>query len=104
MFVQPITQYLLVSAALFVIGAAVLITRRNAVAALMGVELMLNAANLNFVAAWRYLWPERLDGQVAVLIIITVAAAEAAVGLAIVLNLYRKFGTVDLEQIRLMKG
>ena len=101
---QPITQYLLVSTALFVIGATALITRRNAVAALMGVELMLNAANLNFVAAWRYLWPERLDAQVAVLIIITVAAAEAAVGLAIVLNLYRKFGTVDLEQIRLMRG
>ena len=100
----PVSAFFLVSAALFVVGAAAVITRRNAVAALMGVELMLNAANLNFVAAWRYLWPNALDGQVAVLIVITVAAAEAAVGLAIVLNLYRRFGTVDLEQIRLMKG
>ncbi|MHB9133054.1 MAG: NADH-quinone oxidoreductase subunit NuoK [Armatimonadota bacterium] len=100
----PFTGYLMVSAILFVIGVVVLITRKNAVAALMGVELMLNAANLNFVAAWRYFWPDRLDAQVAVLLVITIAAAEAAVGLAIVLNLYRKFGTVDLEQIRLMRG
>jgi NADH-quinone oxidoreductase subunit K len=99
-----LTEILTVSAILFVIGAAALITRRNAVAALMGVELMLNAANLNFVAAWRYLWPERLEAHVAVLLVITVAAAEAAVGLAIILNLYRRFGTVDLEKIRLMKG
>jgi NADH:ubiquinone oxidoreductase subunit K len=99
-----INAILIVSGLLFVVGAAALITRRNAVAALMGVELMLNAANLNFVAAWRFFWPERLDAQVAVLLVITVAAAEAAVGLAIILNLYRKFGTVDLEQIRLMRG
>jgi NADH-quinone oxidoreductase subunit K len=83
---------------------AALITRRNAVAALMGVELMLNAANLNFVAAWRYFWPARLDAQVAVLFVIAIAAAEAALGLAIVINLYRRFGTVDLAQIRLMRG
>ncbi len=102
--VIPITGILAVSALLFVVGAVALITRRNAIAALMGVELMLNAANLNFVAAWRYFWPERMEAQVAVLIVITVAAAEAAVGLAIVLNLYRRFGTVDLEQIRLMRG
>jgi len=100
----PINGYLIVSAALFAIGAAALISRRNAVAALMGVELMLNAANLNFIAAWRYFWPQQLDAQVAVLLVITIAAAEAAVGLAIVLNLYRRFGTVDLEKIRLMRG
>jgi NADH-quinone oxidoreductase subunit K len=98
------TGILIISAVLFVIGAIALITRRNAVAALMGVELMLNAANLNFIAAWRFLWPDRLEAQVAVLLVITIAAAEAAVGLAIILNLYRKFGTVDLEQIRLMRG
>ncbi|HEY3417935.1 MAG TPA: NADH-quinone oxidoreductase subunit NuoK [Armatimonadota bacterium] len=100
----PMSWILLVSAVLFVLGVVALITRRNAVAALMGVELMLNAANLNFIAAWRYLYPTQLDAQMAVLIVITVAAAEAAVGLAIVLNLYRRFGTVDLEQIRLMRG
>ena len=95
---------IVVSALLFIIGAVALITRRNAVAALMGVELMLNAANLNFIVAWRYFWPQQMDAQVAVLLVITIAAAEAAVGLAITLNLYRRFGTVDLEQIRLMKG
>lgn len=100
----PITAYLTVSAILFVIGAAALISRKNAIAALMGVELMLNAANLNFLAGWRYYFPDRLEGQVAVLLVITIAAAEAAVGLAIILNLYRRFGTIDLEQIRLMKG
>lgn len=100
----PLVWYIAVSALLFVVGAVALITRRNAVAALMGVELMLNAANINFVVGWRYLWPDRLDAQVAVLLVITVAAAEAAVGLAIVLNLYRRFGTVDLDQVRLMRG
>jgi len=100
----PFTGYLLVSAALFSIGAAALISRRNAVAALMGVELMLNAANLNFVAAWRYFWPRQMDAQIAVLLVITIAAAETAVGLALILNLYRRFGTVDLEKIRLMRG
>lgn len=100
----PISGLLLVGALLFVCGAAALITRRNAIAALMGVELMLNAANLNFIAGWRYFYPGQLDGQIAVLFIITVAAAEAALGLAIILNLYRRFGTIDLEQIRLMRG
>ncbi|MHB0937244.1 MAG: NADH-quinone oxidoreductase subunit NuoK [Armatimonadota bacterium] len=100
----PFTGYLVISASLFAIGAAALVTRRNAVAALMGVELMLNAANLNFVAAWRYFWPQQMDAHVAVLLVITIAAAEAAVGLAIILNLYRRFGTVDLEKIRLMRG
>jgi NADH-quinone oxidoreductase subunit K len=99
-----ITGFLTIGAVLFITGAATLITRRNAVAALMGVELMLNAANVNFVAAWRYLWPDRLDAHVAVLLIITIAAAEAAVGLAIIFNLYRRFGTVDLDKIRLMRG
>jgi NADH-quinone oxidoreductase subunit K len=101
---QSFETILLISAVLFVVGVVALVTRRNAVAALMGVELMLNAANLNFVAAWRYCWPERLDAHVAVLLVITIAAAEAAVGLAVILNLYRRFGTVDLEQIRLMRG
>lgn len=98
------TMILMVSLLLFVTGVITLITRRNAIAALLGVELMLNAANLNFVLGWRYFWPGQLDAQVAVLIIIAVAAAEAAVGLAIILNLYRRFGTIDLEQIRLMRG
>jgi NADH-quinone oxidoreductase subunit K len=99
-----LSHYLVVAALLFAIGAFGALTRRNAVAVLMGVELMLNAANLNFVAFWRYVDPARLEGQVFVLIIITVAAAEAAVGLALVLNIYRNFGTVEVDRVNTLKG
>ena len=97
-------HYLLVSAALFAIGAFGVLARRNAVAVLMGVELMLNAANINFLAFWRYVDPARAEGQVFVLIVITVAAAEAAVGLALVLNVYRTFGTVEVDRVNTLKG
>jgi len=97
-------HYLIVAALLFAIGAYGALARRNAVAVLMGVELMLNAANINFVAFWRYLEPARLEGQVFVLIVITVAAAEAAVGLALVLNIYRTFGTVEVDRVNNLKG
>jgi NADH-quinone oxidoreductase subunit K len=97
-------HYLVVAALLFAIGAYGALARRNAVAVLMGVELMLNAANINFVAFWRYLEPTRLEGQVFVLIVITVAAAEAAVGLALVLNIYRTFGTVEVDRVNNLKG
>ncbi|HUT74942.1 MAG TPA: NADH-quinone oxidoreductase subunit NuoK [Armatimonadota bacterium] len=99
-----LSHYLVVAALLFAIGAFGALTRRNAVAVLMGVELMLNAANLNFVAFWRYVDPTRLEGQIFVLIIITVAAAEAAVGLALVLNIYRNFGTVEVDRVNTLKG
>lgn len=96
--------YLIVSAALFALGAYAALTRRNAVALLMGVELMLNAANLNFVAFWRYLAPASMEPQVFVIIGATVAAAEAAVGLAIILNIYRRFNTIEVGDIDRMKG
>jgi NADH-quinone oxidoreductase subunit K len=99
-----LSQYLIVSAILFGLGAFGVITRRNAIAVLMGVELMLNAANLNFIAFWRYLAPTSMEPQVFVLIGITVAAAEAAVGLAVILNVYRDFGTIDVEDISTLKG
>ncbi len=101
---MQLTQYLVVSAALFAIGAWGVLTRRNAIAVLMGVELMLNAANLNFLAFWRFLNPANMEPQVFVLLGTVVAAAEAAVGLAIVLNVYRDFGTVAVERINRMKG
>jgi len=97
-------HYLIVAALLFAIGAYGALARRNAVAVLMGVELMLNAANINFVAFWRYIEPARLEGQIFVLIIITVAAAEAAVGLALVLNIYRTFGTAEIDRVNTLKG
>ena len=97
-------HYLMVAALLFAVGVYGVLARRNAVAVLMGVELMLNAANINFVAFWRYVSPARLEGQIFVLIVITVAAAEAAVGLALVLNVYRTFGTVEVDRVNNLKG
>lgn len=97
-------HYLVVAALLFAIGVYGVLARRNAVGVLMGVELMLNAANINLVAFWRYVDPARLEGQVFVLIVITVAAAEAAVGLALVLNIYRSFGTVEVDRVNNLKG
>jgi NADH-quinone oxidoreductase subunit K len=96
--------YLIVSALLFALGTFAVLTRRNAVAVLMGVELMLNAANLNFVAFWRYLAPASMEPQVFVIIGATVAAAEAAVGLAVILNIYRRFNTIEVGDIDRMKG
>lgn len=97
-------HYLLVSAALLGIGAFGALTRRNAIAVLMGVELMLNAANLNFMALWRFLTPRSMEPQIFVLIGLTIAAAEAAIGLAVVLNIYREYGTVNLDKIAELKG
>ncbi|MGC8837448.1 MAG: NADH-quinone oxidoreductase subunit NuoK [Anaerolineae bacterium] len=100
----PLSWYLLVAAALFCIGLYGALARRNGVAVLMGVELMLNAVNLNLVAFWRYVAPHDLAGQVFAIFVITVAAAEAAVGLAILLSIYRSRETVNVEEIDEMKG
>ena len=101
---MQLTHYLVLSALLFAIGAYGVLTRRNAIAILMGIELMLNAANLNFLAFWRFLHPGSMEPQVFVLVGLTVAAADAAVGLAVVLNLYRSFGTIDAQQADTLKG
>ena len=98
-------NYLLLSALLFSIGLAGALTRRNAVLVLIGIELMLNAANLNFIAFWRFgPHPEALTGILFTLFSIAVAAAEAAVGLAIILAAYRHHRTTDLDQMNSMKG
>ncbi len=99
----PVVYFLEVSMLLFAIGLAAVLIRRNAIAVLMGVELMLNAANLNFVAFWRY-GGRSMEGQVFAVIVITLAAAEAAIALAIILNIYRRFKTVNVDQVDLMKG
>ncbi len=98
------SHYLAVSALLFGLGLYGVLTRRNAVAILMGIELMLNAANINFVAFTKFVDPTFVRGHVAALIIITLAACEAVVGLALVINAYRHLETVNVDQINLMKG
>lgn len=89
---------LIVAALLFSIGLAVVVVKRHAIVVLMGVELMLNAANLNLVAFSQY-DPDRLQGQMMTLFVLVVAAAEAAVALAIVLQVYRHFHTVQLDEV-----
>ena len=98
---SSVTGYLVVSALLFVTGAIGVLMRRNALIMLMSLELMLNAVNLSFVAYARML--NNLSGHVFVFIVITVAAAEAAVGLAIILTIYRSKETVDADQMTLMR-
>ena len=101
----PLAHYLLVAAALFAIGLAGALIRRNAIMVLIGIELMLNAANLNFIAFWRYgKNPEALAGVVFVIFSIAVAAAEAAVGLALIIAIYRHYRTTDVDQINQMRG
>jgi NAD(P)H-quinone oxidoreductase subunit 4L len=95
--------FLLTAAALFCIGIFGLVTSRNAVRVLMSIELMLNAVNLNLVAFANYLDPQGIKGQVFTTFVIAIAAAEAAVGLAIVLSIYRNRDTIDMEQFNLLK-
>jgi NADH:ubiquinone oxidoreductase subunit K len=103
--VTPLAYYLLLSALLFAIGLAGALTRRNAILVLIGIELMLNAANLNFIAFWRYgPNPQALAGVMFVIFSIGVAAAEAAVGLALIISIYRHCHTTNLDQVDSMKG
>jgi len=100
----PLEWYLVLAAALFCAGAYGVLSRRNAIAVLMGVELMLNAVNINLVAFWRYLEPGAATGQAFALFVYAVAAAEAAVGLALIIALWRTRDTVVLEDVDLLKG
>ncbi len=102
---NPLATCLLVSALLFAVGLAGALTRRSAILVLAGIELMLNAANLNFIAFWRFgPHPEALTGILFVIFAIAVAAAEAAVGLALILAIYRHARTSDVSEITEMKG
>ena len=93
---DQLNNYLIVAAALFSIGLFGVITRRNGIAVLMGVELILNSANLNFVAFSRF-GGMNLDGHVFALVVIVLAAAEAAVALAIVINIYNNLNTINVD-------
>jgi NADH:ubiquinone oxidoreductase subunit K len=102
---NSLQAYLLLSSLLFSIGLAGALIRRNAILVLIGIELMLNAANLNFIAFWRYSpAPSTLTGIMFAIFSISVAAAEAAVGLAIILAAYRHSRTTDLDRMNSMKG
>ena len=96
-----IAEALVVSAILFCIGVVGVLTRRNAIIVFMSAELMLNAVNLSFVALAKM---HGAAGQVFVIMVMTIAAAEAAVGLAIVISVFRHFGTVDLGSLRTLRG
>ena len=101
----PLAPYLLLSAMLFAIGLAGALTRRNAILVLVGIELMLNAANLNFIAFWRFgPHPEALTGFMFVLFSMALAGAEAAVGLALVIAIYRHKKTSNLDEVKELKG
>lgn len=102
---NPLSGYLVVSALLFVIGLVGALTRRNSIMVLIGIELMLNAANLNFIAFWRFgPHPEALAGVMFVIFSIAVAAAEAAVGLAMIIAIHRHYKTTDVTKINSMRG
>ena len=99
----PLSWYLILSAVLFCIGLFGVLSRKNAIAILLGIELMLNAVNINLVAFWRYLDPTKMAGQAFAVIVFAVAAAEVAVGLALIISVYRRRSTILADEIDLMK-
>ncbi|MEL6471188.1 MAG: NADH-quinone oxidoreductase subunit NuoK [Cyanobacteria bacterium J06623_4] len=100
---MQLEYFLILAAALFCIGIFGLVSSRNVIRVLMSIELMLNAVNINLMAFSNYLDPDGIKGQVFSVFVITIAAAESAVGLAIVLSIYRNRDTVDMEQFNLLK-
>ena len=99
----PLAWYLIFAAALFSVGLFGVLARKNAIAILMGIELMLNAVNVNLVAFWRFRTPEMIAGQVFAVIVFAVAAAEVAVGLALFISIYRRRDTISADEIDLLK-
>lgn len=101
--VIPLHYFLIVSTLMFFIGIYGFLTRKNLITILMSVELILNSVNINFVAFNRYLFPGELQGHFFSLFIIAVAAAEAAVAIAIIISVYRRFSNIDVERVDTMK-
>lgn len=99
----PLSWYLFTAAGLFAIGLFGVLARRNAIAILMGIELMLNAANINLVAFWRYITPTEITGQIFAAMVFVVAAAEVAVGLALVISIWRRRNVVSADEFTLLK-
>jgi len=100
----PLSWWLTVSAALFALGIYGALSRKNAIGILMGIELVLNAVNINLVAFWRYVTPADIAGQIFAIIVITIAAAEAAVGLAIVIAVYRRRHSAVVDELDILKN
>ena len=99
----PLSYFLVISTLMFFIGIYGFLTRKNLITILMSVELILNSVNINFVAFNRYLFPNGLQGHFFSLFIIAVAAAEAAVAIAIIISVYRKYSNIDVERVDTMK-
>lgn len=99
----PIDYFLVVSTLMFFIGIYGFLVRRNLITVLMSLELMLNSVNINFVVFNKYLFPHQLQGHFFTLFIIAIAAAEAAVAIAIFINVYRRFSNIDVENVSQMK-
>jgi NADH:ubiquinone oxidoreductase subunit K len=100
----PLSWYLILAAALFCIGLFGVLARKNAIGILMGLELMLNAVNINLLAFWTYLYAVKLSGIVFVAIVFAAAAAETAVGLALIISVYRQRNTITADDMDLLKG
>jgi NADH-quinone oxidoreductase subunit K len=98
-----LNHFLFISLLVFVLGVYCVLTRRNAIGILMGVELILNSANINYVAFARFS-SGTYDGQIFAIFVIMLAAAEAAIGLAIILGIYQTFGTIDVEATETLRG
>lgn len=99
----PLSYVLIVSTLMFFIGIYGFLTRRNLITMLMSIELILNSVNINFVAFNRYLYPQAFHGHFFALIVIAIAAAEAALGIAIIINIYRSFKSIDVDNVNEMK-
>ncbi len=99
----PLQYFLILATVMFFAGIYGFLTRRNLITILMSVELILNSVNINFLAFNRYLYPHKLEGMFFSLFIIAVAASEAAVAIAIIINIYRRFSTINVEDVNEMK-
>lgn len=104
MTIIPLSAYLLVGVALFAIGIYAILAQRTAVMILMGVEVLLNAIGLNIVAFWRFVRPGDYSGQIFAIVIITIGAIEMAVGLGIMMLLYRRRQTVQVDRYQALRG
>ncbi len=99
----PLDYIVVLSAVVFFVGLLGVVIRRNLISMLMGIELMLNAVNINFAAFNHYLFPNRLEGHFFALIVMAIAAAEAAIAIALIINIYRRFATVSVDDVDELK-
>lgn len=99
----PLSYFLILGAVMFFIGILGFLIRRNLITMLMSIELILNAVNINFIALNRYLYPDALQGQFFALIVVAVAAAETSVAIALIINIYRRFASIEVDNVDEMK-